>query len=77
MGVLLLFRWKKKKNATSTTFLETNHRWLVVINSNLKLTLRLLFAPTIIISNNLLLKIYCKNVVNISFLKKELKNVKF
>ena len=45
-----------------------NYRWLVVIGSNLKLTLRLLFAPTITISNNLPLRICCKNVVNITFL---------
>ena len=41
----------------------TNHKWLVVIGSNLKLTLRLLFALTITTSNNLPLRIYCKNVV--------------
>ena len=45
----------------------TNHRWLVVIGSNLNLTLRLHFFPTIITSYNLPLKIYCKNVVDISF----------
>ena len=44
----------------------TNHRWLVVIGSNLKLTLRLLFYPN---NNNLPLRICCKNVVDISFLK--------
>ena len=41
----------------------TNHRWLVVIDLNLNLILRLLFCPTIITSNNLALKICCKNVV--------------
>ena len=36
---------RKKKDATSTTFFITNYRWLVVIGSNLNLTLRLLFCP--------------------------------
>ena len=36
---------RKKKDATSTTFFTTNYRWLVVIGSNLNLTLRLLFCP--------------------------------
>ena len=43
----------------------TNHRWLVVIGSNLNLTLRLLFCPN---NNNLPFKICCKNVVDILFL---------
>ena len=43
----------------------TNHRWLVVIGSNLNLTLNLLFCLTIIISNNLLHRTCCKNVVKI------------
>ena len=47
----------------------TNHRCLVVIGSNFKLTLRLLFFfPTITTSNNLPFRICCKNVVDISFL---------
>ena len=46
----------------------TNHRWLVVIGLNLKLTLRLFFfVLRITISNNLPLKICCENVVDISF----------
>ena len=52
----------------------TNHMWLVVIGLNLNLTLRLLFVLTITTSNNLPLKIYCKNIMDISFLfKKTLK----
>ena len=43
----------------------TNHRWLVIISLNLKLTLRLLFCPTITTSNNLPLRICCKNVIKI------------
>ena len=35
----------KKKDATCTIFFITNYRWLVVIGSNLNLTLRLLFCP--------------------------------
>ena len=46
----------------------TNYRWLVVIGSNLKLILNYIFAPTITTSNNLSLRICCKNVVDISFL---------
>ena len=42
----------------------TNHRWLVVIDSNLNLPLRLLFFPN---NNNLPPMIYCENVVNIAF----------
>ena len=36
---------REKKDATSTTFFTTNYRWLVVIDSNLNLTLRLHFCP--------------------------------
>ena len=36
---------EKKKDATFTTFFTTNYIWLVVIGSNLNLTLRLLFCP--------------------------------
>ena len=35
---------REKKDATSTTFFTTNYIWLVVIHSNLNLTLRLLFC---------------------------------
>ena len=35
----------KKQDATSTAFFIINYRWLVVIDSNLNLTLRLLFCP--------------------------------
>ena len=47
-----------------------NHRWLFVIGSNLNLIPRLPFHPN---NNNLLVRIYCKNVVNFFFLinKKE------
>ena len=41
-----------------------NYRPLVVIGSNLNLTLRLLFCPN---SNNMPLKICCKNVMDVSF----------
>ena len=51
-NIFIIFSQKKKK-------------WLVVIGSNLNLKLRLLFYPN---SNNLILKIYYKNVVNVSFL---------
>ena len=46
----------------------TNYRWLAVIGSNLKLILNYIFVPTITTSNNLSLRICCKNVVDISFL---------
>ena len=45
--------------------MDINHRWLVVIGSNLNLVLRLLFCPTITTNNNLPLRICCKNVVKI------------
>ena len=35
----------ERKNVISTTFFTTNYKWLVVIGSNLNLTLRLLFYP--------------------------------
>ena len=41
----------------------TNYIWLVVISSNLNLTLRLIFNPTITTSNNLPFRICCKNVI--------------
>ena len=46
-----------------------NHRWLVVISSNLNLTLRLLFYSN---NNNQSLRICCKNVVKmfLPFIKK-------
>ena len=40
-----------------------NYRQLVIIGSNLNLTLRFFFASTIIINNNLPLKICYKNIV--------------
>ena len=49
----------------------TNHKWLIVIGSNLNLSLRFFFAPTITINNNLPLMICCKNVIGISFLIKK------
>ena len=35
----------EKKDPMFTTFFTINYRWLVVIDSNLNLTLRLLFCP--------------------------------
>ena len=40
-----LSKMEWKKNATFTIFFTTNYKWLVVIDSNLNLTLRLLFCP--------------------------------
>ena len=40
-----------------------------------KLNKKLLFCPTITISNNLSLRIYCKNIVYISFLLKKKKKL--
>ena len=36
---------KEKERCYVYNIFTTNHRWLVVISSNLKLTLRLLFCP--------------------------------
>ena len=47
--------------------LITNYRWLVDIGLNLNLSLKLFFYPSIIIYSNLLLKICCENIVNITF----------
>ena len=41
----LLKMKRKKKDVTSTTFFTTNYKWLVIIGSNLNLTLKLLFFP--------------------------------
>ena len=57
-----------KKRCYLYNIFTTNYRWLVVIGSNLKLILNYIFAPTITTSNNLSLRICCKNVVDISFL---------
>ena len=35
----------EKKKCYIYNIFTTNHRWLVIIDSNLKLTLRLLFCP--------------------------------
>ena len=56
---------KKKKRCYVYNIFTINYRWLVVISSNLKLTLRLLFYPN---NNNLSLKLCYKNIVDISFL---------
>ena len=42
-----------------------NYKWLIIIGSNLNLTLKLLLCLIITTNNNLLLKIYYKNIVNI------------
>ena len=47
----------------------TNYRWLIIIGSNFKLTLRLFFYPNNNNSKNLSLKICCKNVIDILFSK--------
>ena len=65
------------RGATSTTFLQqiisgnftTNHRRKVVIGSNLNSQLKLLFCLSIIANNNMSPIIYCKNIVNIAFIK--------
>ena len=46
-------------NIFHNTFI-TNHRWQIIIGSNLKLPMKLLFYPPI--NNNLLFMIYCENV---------------
>ena len=38
----------------------TNYKWLIVINLNFNLSLKLIFYSLITTSNNLLLKIFCK-----------------
>ena len=61
--------WECYKNIVEICYVHNiftiNHRWLVVISSNLNLPLKLLFYPT---NNNLMHKIYCENVVNMTFL---------
>ena len=63
--LFFLFFEKIKRCYVHNIFI-TNYQWSVVIGSNLNLTLRLLFCPN---NNNLSLKICCKNIVDISFLK--------
>ena len=60
---------KKEERCYVNNIFTTNHKWLVVIGSNLNLILRLLFCPN---NNNLPLRICCKNIMDISFLKKEM-----
>ena len=45
VAIKLLKMERKKKDVTSTTFFTTNYKWLVIIGSNLNLTLKLLFFP--------------------------------
>ena len=46
----------------------TNLTYKVVIRSNLNSPLKLFFCPPIIVSNNLLFRIYYENIINVSFL---------
>ena len=48
----------KKRNERCYVYniFTINHRWLVVIGSNLKLIIKLLFCQIIITSNNLILR---------------------
>ena len=65
--LFFFFFWEVLRPQHFYNIFTTNHRWSVVIGSNLNLTLRLLFTPTITTNNNLPLRICCKNVVDISF----------
>ena len=58
----------RTKTRLYNNIFTTNYRWLVVIDSNLNLSLRLLFCSN---NNNLSLMIWCRNVVSIAFLKKK------
>ena len=42
---------------------QQNLMWKVVTNSNLNLPLKLFFYSPILANNNMLLKIYCENIV--------------
>ena len=46
---------------------RTNHKWKVVIGSNLNSKLKLLFYPSVTTNNNLTFRICYENVVNITF----------
>ena len=66
---------KKKKKCYSTTILQYFYNKSHIVSfywfkfeTNTKITF---LSPTIITSNNLPLRICCKNVVDISFLKKK------
>ena len=63
-----IFIWEVLRPQHFYNIFTTNHKWLVVIGSNLNLTTRLLFSTIITTSNNLLLKICCENIVHILFL---------
>ena len=65
---------KIKSIYCTTLFLQYFNNKLQVITYywfKFKLNKKLLFYPTITTSNNLSLKIYCKNIVYISFLLKK------
>ena len=53
------------RSVTSTTFM-----WKVVTSSNLNPPLKLFFYSPILTNNNLLLKIYCENIV-VTFLNQD------
>ena len=65
---------KNKKNKKKRCYVHkifiTNHRWKVIISSKLNSKLNLLFYPSVLTNNNLLLRICCENVVDITFLIK-------
>ena len=46
----------------------TNHRWKVVFGFNLNSKFKILFYPSVTTNNNLLFKIYYKNIVDILFI---------
>ena len=50
-----------------TPFSQKNHRWKVVIDSDLNSKLKLIFPPSVTTNNNLPLKICCESM-DIAFL---------
>ena len=51
------------RSVTSTIFFTTKFMWKVVTSSHLNPPLKLFFYSPILTNNNLLLKIYCENIV--------------
>ena len=69
---LLSLKEDKKISVASTIFLKhfyNNHKWLVIIGSNLIWTYNwnCFFVPLVTIGNNLLRSICCKYIVDITF----------
>ena len=64
---IIFFDDINKREVLCYTIFAKNHRWRVVIDSDLNSKLELIFPPSVTTNNNLSLKICCESV-DIAFL---------